>query len=236
MSRGDSLWKRLRRRFLREHHRQRAFDTLEAFHAGESSLERSVWGALELGTEGEYRVKSVQIASEITALARAVAAIEPQVVVEIGTHRAGTFFLWAQLAARRVISCDIVTPGPRAELYPRFAPPARGVEVIALHGDSHDPGFRAELEGALDGDPVDFLFIDGDHSEAGVEADYRDYRSLVRPGGLIAFHDIVERQPIATNQVHRFWRRLAAEHPESTETFVDSPAQVGFGIGLLRVE
>jgi hypothetical protein len=39
------------------------------------------------------------------------------------------------------------------------------------------------------GDPVDLVFIDGDHSEAGCERDWELWREFVRPGGLVAFHD-----------------------------------------------
>ena len=37
-------------------------------------------------------------------------------------------------------------------------------------------GRESKLE--LGGEKVDFLFIDGDHTEAGVEADYNDYHHL----------------------------------------------------------
>ncbi|MDE3154709.1 MAG: class I SAM-dependent methyltransferase [Acidobacteriota bacterium] len=37
--------------------------------------------------------------------------------------------------------------------------------------------------------PVDFLFIDGDHSRAGIEADWQGWRRFIPVGGLIALHD-----------------------------------------------
>jgi len=85
----------------------------------------------------------------------------------------------------------------------------------------------------LAGRKADFLFIDGDHREEGVTADYRDYSGFVRPGGIIAFHDIVQKQPLATNQVYYFWKRL--KHVATVEEFVDDPSQIGFGIGIMRV-
>lgn len=220
---------------MRIRHRHAALRALARFHAQPRSLDEIVDRAIDLGTAGDYRVKSVQIRAEIAALAAEVARLEPRTVLEIGTHRAGTFFLWSQFATRRVVSCDVVPPGPRAALYPHFAPPAREVDVVALTGDSHDPAFRDEVERCLGGEPVDFLFIDGDHTEAGVEADYRDYATLVRAGGLIAFHDIHERQAIETNEVHRFWQRLTDELSDVTHAFVASGEQTGFGIGVLRV-
>jgi predicted O-methyltransferase YrrM len=42
---------------------------------------------------------------------------------------------------------------------------------------------------AHDHEPVDFVFIDGDHSEAGLLADWRAWSPLVEPGGIVALHD-----------------------------------------------
>jgi predicted O-methyltransferase YrrM len=37
--------------------------------------------------------------------------------------------------------------------------------------------------------PIDFLFIDGDHSEAAVQGDWDDWHRFVIHGGVVAFHD-----------------------------------------------
>jgi predicted O-methyltransferase YrrM len=37
--------------------------------------------------------------------------------------------------------------------------------------------------------PVDFIFIDGDHSLGGITADWAFWSSRVKPGGIIALHD-----------------------------------------------
>ena len=42
---------------------------------------------------------------------------------------------------------------------------------------------------AHDHAPVDFVFIDGDHSEEGLLADWRAWSSLVETGGVVALHD-----------------------------------------------
>jgi predicted O-methyltransferase YrrM len=42
---------------------------------------------------------------------------------------------------------------------------------------------------ARDHGPVDFVFIDGDHSEEGLLADWRAWSPLVAPGGIVALHD-----------------------------------------------
>ena len=36
---------------------------------------------------------------------------------------------------------------------------------------------------------IDLLLIDGDHAEAAVERDWRDWSHFVKPGGMVIFHD-----------------------------------------------
>lgn len=40
--------------------------------------------------------------------------------------------------------------------------------------------------------PIDFVLIDGDHSDAGVERDWNDWSPFVQPGGVAVFHDARE--------------------------------------------
>jgi len=37
--------------------------------------------------------------------------------------------------------------------------------------------------------PIDFLFLDGDHSEEGVQKDWDSWHRFVVPGGVVVFHD-----------------------------------------------
>lgn len=43
--------------------------------------------------------------------------------------------------------------------------------------------------------PVDFVFIDGDHSEQACRRDFEDWSQHVQPGGVILFHDSRRDQP-----------------------------------------
>lgn len=45
---------------------------------------------------------------------------------------------------------------------------------------------RPELKDVL---PVDFIFIDGDHSYEGLQADWTSWSPNVAPGGIVALHD-----------------------------------------------
>jgi predicted O-methyltransferase YrrM len=80
---------------------------------------------------------------------------------------------------------------------------------------------------------VDFLFVDGDHSLEGVTRDYELYAPLVRPGGVVAFHDIVPGPAEWVGGVPEFWSALRSGR--DVREFVEDWSQGGFGIGLLHV-
>lgn len=221
-------------RNLRQHlHARGARARLAALHANSRELERVVRASLDLGSKGDFKVRAQQIESEIQSLARVVAALEPRVVLEIGTARGGTLLIWAQLARDLVVTCDLRQPEHRRSLYARFPPPGSSCRIAALAGDSHSPAFRERVVEQLAGAPVDFLFIDGDHTLEGVTADYRDYAPLVRAGGLIAFHDIVDRQVEPSSRVGELWKEL--RRLGNVEEIVEDYGQIGCGIGLLTV-
>jgi len=88
------------------------------------------------------------------------------------------------------------------------------------------------VKAALRERPVDFLFIDADHTYEGVRSDYRRYSRLVRPGGLIALHDIVPGDPVGVGGVPEFWSELKNSIPH--EEVVEDWAQGGFEIAVIR--
>lgn len=68
---------------------------------------------------------------------------------------------------------------------------ARDFRVEQVTADSHDYSTVKKIA-RLTSSGVDVLFIDGDHAEGGVRADVRNYAPMVRPGGLVIFHDCGE--------------------------------------------
>jgi len=210
-----------------------ACQRLTALHREAPELETLVDRALELGTHGLFEVRASQVRSEILALAQQVAELQPQVIVEIGVYKGGTGLIWSHLARDLVLLCDLRALPLESHLLRRFPPPG-GPRLEVLCGDSHAPAFRALLQKQLRGRPIDFLFLDGDHSLDGIRQDFADYAPLVRPGGLIACHDIVPRQPFPTTQVHRFWEALKAEDKFELTEYVEDWQQVGYGIGVIH--
>jgi predicted O-methyltransferase YrrM len=159
-------------------------------------------------------------------------------VVEIGTASGGTLFLLSRVSSPQALLVSIDLPGGafgggyhawRAPLYRSFA--TGGQRIVLLRGSSHAPEMLARLRKVLGDRPIDLLFIDGDHRYEGVKADFEMYSPLVRPGGSIAFHDIMPDPQHPEVGVNRFWREISARFP-FTE-LVENPAQEGYGIGLL---
>lgn len=179
-----------------------------------------------------------QIRTEICGLLRLLAQNPPRSVLEIGTNRGGTLYLFARHAApdARLLSVDLHLQNE--SIIRSFGRGQQRVELLA--GDSTAPETIAAIRSYFP-DGIDFVLLDGDHSYEGIRQDYENYAPLVKPGGLIAFHDIVEdnetRHGVITGGwaggVPRFWREIRAQY-EHVE-FVDNPQQDGLGIGVLFV-
>jgi len=146
-----------------------------------------------------------------------------EVVVEVGSYDGGTLWAWQQISPT-VIGVDLPPPGHEDVVRLN----SLGCPVVC--GDSHSQATLDQLKDVLAGRPVDMLFIDGDHSYDGVKADYEMYAPLVRPGGLVGFHDILPHLPQPYIQVHRFWATLDGD----LERFIAWPDTWG-GIGVVRV-
>lgn len=203
-----------------------------------SSLREQVDLAFRFGRR-HFRIAPHQVPAEILRLLEIVRDLRPRRLVEIGTARGGTLFLLARAAAPDAVLVSLDLPWRPDAGYPRwrrayyrsFALP--GQRIVTLQGDSHEEATRALVEAALGREPLDFLLIDGDHSRQGVEDDWRRYSPLVRPGGLVAFHDIAPGPQALVGGVPEFWRQLRAT--ARTEEIVDTEGQEGCGLGLVTM-
>jgi predicted O-methyltransferase YrrM len=185
------------------------------------------------------RVSARQVREEIRAVLELIEREPPHRVLEIGTFEGGTLLLFARVAASDAVLVSLDLPGtgfgvgypPRQKrLYRAFA--FDGQTVHPVRKDSHEIS-TLELVVQLLGAEIDFLFIDGDHSYEGVKRDYEMYGPLVRPGGLIAFHDIVGSDVSLVGGVPRFWAEVKARYFDVYE-FVNDRSQRGYGIGVVR--
>jgi predicted O-methyltransferase YrrM len=182
----------------------------------------------------EIAIPPIQVRAEIVSLLTLLRAEQPRRVLEIGTANGGTLYLlaWASAADARILSLDIKLFEPlHRRVFEKVG--RRSQRVRVMRGDSHLDDTRDAVREYFGGQ-LDFLFIDGDHSAPSVLRDFELYAPLVRSGGLIAFHDIVDGPEDLVGGVPAFWREVRSELDSPSE-FVESWEQGGFGIGVGRV-
>ena len=167
---------------------------------------------------------AIQKPAELAGFLALVMDLDPlELIVEIGSFDGGTLWAWQQICPR-VVGVDLPPPGHGETVRLN----SLGCQIVC--GDSHDSYTLQELLLLLGGAKADMLFIDGDHTYDGVKRDYEMYSPLVRPGGLIGFHDICQHPSMEFVQVNRFWATLDGD----LEQFVSWPPTWG-GIGVIRV-
>lgn len=191
-----------------------------------------------------------QARSEILELATILQATPPKRSLEIGTNYGGTLFLLCSLSPpdAEIISIDLPC-GPFGGGYPRRKVPLfrkfiRGDQKLhLLRADSHSPQTKQRVVRILRGEKLDYLFIDADHTYAGVQRDFEMYSPLVRSGGIVAFHDIVTYRDETKCHVKQFWDEIKGryKHFEIVEKALDGAMPVAVtrapletaGLGIL---
>jgi len=238
---------------------ERAVEDIHESMDEEDGLEDVLDTVLEVEPGSPYSVEISQLREEIRGLAQAVAEQEPENVLEIGTLRGGTFYVWCRHfdTAEHLVSLDL--PGRdlkrrRDELLHEFAP-SKDIDVV--RGNSHADETYEEVAQKFD-EPVDFLFVDGDHTYEGVKDDFETYSRLVAEDGVVAFHDIIphadtrrecreriseyddlEERHVGVGHpnwgVSELWDELVESGEYETEEIVAHPKQFGKGVGLLHM-
>lgn len=137
-----------------------------------------------------YLPAFMQVRSEFAELVDALKILPAYSVLQLGTGPCdASYAVWRAICGRAVsidLNGCISADGDR---YPGASTHSETARVFA----------------ALNG-PYDVLFIDAAHSEDDARADELDYAPLVRPGGIVAFHDALPRADYPEVTV---WRHLA---------------------------
>lgn len=111
-------------------------------------------------------------------------------VLEVGTGPGRSALLMAKAMKDFGVEGQIYTigwliDGPEKRAVPRLF--AQFPELSAnIH---HSTQKSEEIFGNYPDGAFDFVYIDGDHSYEGVVKDIQNYKSKVKPGGVMAFHD-----------------------------------------------
>lgn len=133
-------------------------------------------------------------------------------VLDVGTCLGGTAYIFSQLATGKVITIDLSRNNDGRE--PMYRKMKTKVPIIEVTGNSTDPVVMQAVRNILDSEPVDLLFIDGDHSYNGCKADFINYSPMVRNGGWIGFHDIIHIADVPeTCRVDKVWEEIKGQNP-----------------------
>lgn len=190
---------------------------------------------MKLIAENELRSQDT---SEFEALLDLFVELRPSRFIEIGCMYGWSLRHFIHYAPKgsKVLAIDlpVAEDDPRAatqkynreQLWPLWA--AEKNCVLHVIADVSQKNSSLEQADVFFGqESVDFLFIDGGHTYDEVQSDFEMYGQLVRPGGVVAFHDIAEASYPGTR---RLWEevRSQAEYVE----FISGPTA---GIGALFV-
>ncbi len=163
--------------------------------------------------------------------------------IEIGSAYGGSFHCWASIiTGGPAISVDkavmaktlkhgITTPNDtdtvarRNQMWKENFPG----RIFIVDGYSQEPTSIAAVKFILKGRKVDYLFIDGDHSEEITRLDWQNYSQFVRPGGLVGFHDVYH--PVHQHECGKFFRELPNRKWETgRENHCRAHTETGIGI------
>ena len=185
-----------------------------------------------------FSIKVAQVKYEITKLLEILKDLTPKIILEIGTAGGGTLYLFTRIIDPEATIISIDLPGGsfgggysewKIPLYQSFTKNQQKIKL--LRADSHNPKTFKLVKSVLADKKVDFLFIDGDHTYEGVKRDFNMYSGLVKEGGIIAFHDIVEHDPRSSCKVNNFWNEIKNDY-EYLE-IIEDIKQKWAGIGVI---
>ena len=107
--------------------------------------------------------------------------------MEIGVFVGGTFNYVSKFVKGKHIAVDLSLTD---EVQAKLKKSVKGCDIVI--GDTHKYETVKQIEDILDGEFLNVLFIDGDHSAEGVKRDFEMYKHLVSEDGVILFHDIIK--------------------------------------------
>jgi hypothetical protein len=161
-----------------------------------------------------------------------VAAVQPRVLVELGTYNGLSFFTFCQSMQENNIEgmCYAVDTWEGDDHTGGYDTSI--VDDVRAHAREHYRGFTYLMQmlfnealGHFEDGTVDLLHIDGLHTYEAVREDFENWYPKVRPGGIILFHDVDAR--IRDYGAWKFWEELSPGYPSFR-------FRHGFGLGVLR--
>jgi len=200
---------------------------------------------VEMARISDCPVEIFQYERELWRMLEIYRTLRPRRVLEIGSLYGGTLWFWMQYSepGAVIVSIDLILPtidhrfGEIIRCQALWQPWAEAAQVnlVTLHANSNE---AAIVRQAARHGPFDFIFVDGGHDYETVQNDYEKYWPMVRPGGVMAFHDIAYPDLNSPHQIDvgRWWRdlKMNGHRPMAwLREMFDHDGQDDWGIGVL---
>jgi hypothetical protein len=161
-----------------------------------------------------------------------VQSVRPELVVELGTYYGESYFAFCQAVQDAGLACECRAVDTwSGDAHSGYYEDAVFAEVDA-HNFQHYSRFSRLIRARFDDTVSDFqdqsisiLHIDGLHTYDAVSRDFKLWQPKVRRGGIVLFHDIVERNH--GFGVWRLWEELQQD-------FRGFAFHHSHGLGVLR--
>lgn len=184
-----------------------------------------------------FNIKPVQNTQEINELLNELRRLRPKNILEIGTYKGGTLYMFATASDTIKKSISIGLPATqshekcrayRDKLLSTFT---KNGQTYLLSEDSHSEATVERVREILGAEKLDFVFIDGEHSYESVEKDFHMYLPLVREGGIMAFHDITDHNDKNIG-VYKLWEKIKKNYNCKEISY---SKQGNYGIGVVYI-
>ena len=132
---------------------------------------------------------------------------DKKIYVEIGSRYGGSLLYFGRLMPKnsKLIAIDLPN-GPWGRVNSEISLKnvadtlnSDGYNVDVIFGDSKSKETEDNLISSLNGQQIDILFIDGDHSLLGISSDINIYTKYVKQGGIVIFHDCGDIKSVGTD-------------------------------------
>ena len=191
----------------------------------------------ELMYTGSSPVRTLQYKWEFEKLLEIIGSRNLYSVLEIGADEGGSLWEWLRImqSNNQGISGHL---GVISDNAGRFSSnwfkwaEDKGQNITVWAEDSHAEDLPERVQWAMN--PLDMLFIDGDHSYEGAKQDFMKFGPLVKDGGLIVLHDILFTERHKECRVDLLWEEIRQSGYTTTELY-SSKTQSGLGIGIVHL-
>ncbi len=138
---------------------------------------------------------------ELSWIAGKVEELNPTAILEVGIERGGTLKVWEQILEQNGRGKENILIGVDIGLNMGWDWEKSSIDIRLIRGNSHDFETLDKVKKILHRDELDrdnkdnkdrqldFVYIDGEHTNDAARMDFNFFGSMIREGGIIGFHD-----------------------------------------------